>query len=171
MHIVRYGGFEPKIGPRCFVAETATLAGDVTLEEGSSVWYSAVVRAEAAPIRIGKRSNIQDNCTVHTDIGFPVEIGEGVSVGHGAIIHGASVGSNCLIGMGAILLNGARVGSNCVIGAGALLLGETAVPDNVLVLGSPAKVKRSLTEPEVARITENANHYSAFSKEYLSSTT
>ncbi|HZW55534.1 MAG TPA: gamma carbonic anhydrase family protein [Nitrososphaerales archaeon] len=168
MHILRYKGVEPKIASNCFVAETATLAGDVTLEEGSSVWFSAVIRAEAAPIKVGSRSNVQDNCTIHTDVGYPVEIGEGVSIGHGAIVHGATVGSNCLVGMGAILLNGAKVGTNCVIGAGALVLGESIVPDNMLVLGSPAKVRRALTEPEIMKITGNANHYSSFSKEYFS---
>ena len=118
-------------------------------------------------IRIGKRSNVQDNCTVHTDFGFPSEIGDGVTVGHGAILHGTTIGSNCLIGMGAILLNGSKVGNNCLVGAGSLVPQGVSIPDNSLVVGSPATPKRKLSDGEIKRISENAQHYYDFRAEYL----
>ena len=141
--------------------------GDIFLDEGSSVWFGASLRAEVEQIRIGKRSNIQDNCTVHTDFGFSSEIGDGVTVGHGAILHGTIIGSNCLIGMGAILLNGSRIGNNCLVGAGALVPQGASIPDNSLVVGSPAASKRKLSDEEVKKISENANHYHDFRAEYL----
>ena len=166
-HINSYGQFKPKIGKGCFVAENATLVGDVTLKDGSSVWFGAVLRAEVAPIVVGPRSNIQDNCTLHTDINYPVTIGEGVSVGHNSVIHGATLGNNCLIGMSATILNGSRIGNDCMIGAGALLLQDSEIPDGSLVLGVPATVKRRLTEEEKVRIRTNSDHYSQFTKAYL----
>jgi len=167
MVIVTYNGLRPKIGKECFVAENATLSGDVTLEQGASVWFSSVLRAEVEPIWVGERSNVQDNCTLHTDLGFPVVIGEGVSIGHNAVIHGATIGSNCLIGMSVTLLNGVKVGKNCMVGAGALILQGASIPENSLVLGSPASVKREITGEEVERIRINAEHYSYFAREYL----
>ena len=119
-------------------------------------------------IQIGIRSNIQDNCSVHTDAGFPCVIGDSVSVGHGAIVHGSRIGSNCLIGMGAIILNGSRIGDNCIIGAGSLIVQGTEIPENTLALGSPAKVKRSVTDEEIEKISENARHYFEFRAKYLS---
>ncbi|MHB8566472.1 MAG: gamma carbonic anhydrase family protein [Nitrososphaerales archaeon] len=157
----------PRVAVNCFIAETATLAGDVTLDAECSVWFSAVLRAEAAPITVGKGSNIQDNCSVHTDEGFPTILGEGVSVGHGAIIHGSRIGSNCLIGIGAVILNGSEIGSNCIIGAGSLVLQGTVIESNTLVLGSPAAAKRKVTDAEVLKIRENAKHYYEFRSEYL----
>lgn len=165
--ILSYRYVSPKIPSDCFVAENSTLVGDIVFGEGCSVWFGASLRAEVAPIRIGKKSNIQDNCVVHTDIGYASEIGDGVTVGHGAIIHGAKVGSNCLIGMGAILLNGSKIGNNCVIGAGALIPQGAVIPDNYLVLGSPAVAKRELKEEEVKQIGQNADHYYNFRAEYL----
>ena len=143
------------------------VSGNVTIREGSSIWFGASIRAELESARIGSRTSIQDNCVIHTDIGFPSEIGDGVTVGHGAIIHGSKVGSNCIVGMGAILLNGSSVGENCIVGAGSLLLQGTVVPENSLVAGSPAEVKRKLREEEVRRITESADHYFEFRAEYL----
>lgn len=169
MVFLSYEGIEPKIGKNCFVAENATIAGDVTLEEGSSAWFCSVIRAEVAPIVIGRKSNIQDNCTLHTDLGYPLKIGDGVSVGHNTVVHGATIESNCLIGMSATILNGTRIGKNCIIGAGALLLQDSNIPENSLVLGVPASVKRSLTGEEIERIGMNANHYSQFAHEYLES--
>ncbi|MGH2510704.1 MAG: gamma carbonic anhydrase family protein, partial [Ktedonobacteraceae bacterium] len=120
--------------------------GDVTLGEGSSVWFGASLRTETVPIKIGARTNIQDNSSLHTDAEFPISIGEDVSIGHGAIIHGAVIGSNCLIGMGCILLNGCKIGNNCMLGAASLVLQGGEFPDDMLILGSPAKARRPLTQ-------------------------
>lgn len=151
------------------MAENCTIVGEVTLEEGSSVWFGASLRAEVECIRIGKRSNVQDNCVVHTDFGFPCDIGDGVTIGHGAILHGATVGSNCLIGMGAILLNGSKIGRNCLVGAGALVPQGATMPENSLVVGSPAIAKRKLGDDEVLKLSQNADHYYSFRAEYLAS--
>ncbi|MFI5420983.1 MAG: gamma carbonic anhydrase family protein, partial [Nitrososphaerales archaeon] len=135
----------------------------------SSVWFGATIRGEVDSIRIGRRSNVQDNCVIHADLGFPAQLGEAVSVGHGAIIHGATVGSNCLIGMGAILLNGSKVGANSIVGAGSLIVQDAEFPENTLVLGSPAKAKRILTEKEIRQIRLNGQHYDEFRMHYLKS--
>lgn len=135
------------------------MSGDVRLEDGVSIWYHAVVRGDRAAVRIGRGSNIQDNSVVHVDAGFPVEIGANVTVGHGAILHGCIIGSNSLIGMGAIVMNGCHIGRNCIVGAGALLTGGSIIPDNSLVVGSPGRVKRTLTEEEVAGNLKNARLY------------
>lgn len=147
------------IHDKVFIAPGAIVLGDVTIEEGGSVWYHATIRGDRAPIRIGRGSNIQDNCVVHVDAGYSVTVGENVTVGHGAILHGCTVGDNTLIGMGAILLNGCQIGNNCIIGAGALVTGNTVIPDNSLVLGNPGKVKREVTQEEIASNLFNAGHY------------
>ena len=144
---------------KTYIAPGAVVLGDVELAEDCSIWYNAVVRADRAPIRIGRGSNVQDNCVVHVDTGYPVTIGEGVTIGHGAIVHGCSIGDNTLIGMGAILLNGCQIGSNCMIGAGALVTQNTVIPDNSLVVGNPGKIRREVTSEEAAGIRENAAHY------------
>ena len=167
MGIISYKGKRPVIGKDCFIADTATLAGDVTLCDKVSVWYSAVIRSEAAPIEIGSESNIQDNCTIHTDEGFPTTLGDQVTVGHGAIIHGSQIGSKTLVGMGTIIMNGSTIGKNCLIGGGSLILQGTTIEDGMLVLGSPAKVKRKLTEEEISKIGLNVTHYNTFRTEYL----
>lgn len=168
MGIINYKGKRPVIGNDCFIADTATLAGDVTLREKVSVWYSAVIRSEAAPIVIGSESNIQDNCTIHTDEGFPTILGDQVTVGHGAIIHGSRIGSKTLVGMGTIIMNGSTIGKNCLIGGGSLILQGTTIEDGMLVLGSPASAKRKLTDEEISKIGLNATHYNLFRAEYLS---
>ena len=144
---------------RTYIAPGAVVLGDIELAEDCSIWYNAVVRADRAPIRIGRGSNVQDNCVVHVDTGYPVTIGEGVTIGHGAIVHGCSIGNNTLIGMGAILLNGCQIGSNCMIGAGALVTQNAVIPDNSLVVGNPGKIRREVTPEEAAGIRENAAHY------------
>ena len=151
----------PTISSSAFVADNATVRGNVTLGERSSVFFGAVLRGDRAPITIGSGTNIQDNCVVHVDYDYPVVVGQNVTVGHGAILHGCTVGDNTLIGMGAIVLNGAQVGSNCLIGAGALVTGGTVIPDGMLVLGSPAKAIRPVTEAEKADIRESAEGYAA----------
>lgn len=142
-----------------FIAPGAVVLGDVHLEENVGIWYNATVRGDREPIRIGKGSNIQDNCVLHVDAGFPINIGENVTVGHGAIIHGCTIGDNSLIGMGAILMNGCHIGKNCIVAAGALVTGGTKIPDNSLVMGNPGKVKRGVTEQEIENNIKNAQLY------------
>lgn len=149
-----------------FIAPGAVCMGDVTLGKDCGIWYHATVRADRAPIMIGSGSNIQDNCVVHVDEGFPVTIGKYVTVGHGAILHGCEVGDGSLIGMGAIILNGAKIGKNCIVAAGALVTQNTEIPDGMLAMGSPAKVIRELTEEEIASNRKNAEEYIEEAREY-----
>ena len=157
---------ENKMAVPAFVAPDADILGNVTIGADVSVWFHAVVRADDAPVSIGRGSNIQDNAVVHVDEGFPVSIGEDVTIGHGAIIHGCSIGDRTLIGMGAIILNGAVIGADCVIGAGALVTGRSVIPEGSLVLGSPAVVRRPATEEEKAASLKNARHYGEEGKKY-----
>jgi len=152
---------------RFYIAQGAIVRGDVTLGEEANIWYHATIRGDKAPILIGARSNIQDNAVVHVDTNHPVVIGEGVTIGHSAIIHGCEIGDNSLIGMGSIIMNGAKIGCNCMVAAGALVLQNTVVPDNSLILGNPAKVKRLLTEEEIESIKHNALAYVAEAKSDL----
>ena len=145
-----------------WIANTAAVVGDVTLGENSSVWFGAVLRGDEGAITVGDGSNIQDNCTLHGS----VRVGNRVTVGHNAILHGCTVEDGALIGMGACVLDGAVIGEQSLIGAGALVTGGTVIPPRSLVLGSPAKVKRELTEEEVASLAENAAHYIALSARY-----
>ncbi len=157
------------ISPSVFLADGVRIIGQVSLQEHSSVWYNAVLRGDEESISIGARSNIQDGCVLHTDSGFPMRIGNLVSIGHGAILHGCEIGDNSLIGMGAILLNGCKIGSNCMIGAGSLLLQGTVVPDGHLALGHPAKVIRPLKPEEIDSIRQNAQIYQQNAMLHLSS--
>lgn len=154
-----------KLHESAVIAPGAVVLGDVAVGEDSSIWYHATVRGERDSIQIGRSSNIQDNCVVHVDEGFPVRIGDQVTVGHGAIIHGCTIEDNTLIGMGAILLNGCHIGQNCIIGAGALITQNTVIPDNSLVLGNPGKVKREVTPREIEEIKKNALHYAKEAKQ------
>ena len=153
-----------------FIAPGAVCMGDVALGKDCSIWYHATVRADRAPIKIGSGSNIQDNCVVHVDKGFPVTIGNYVTVGHGAILHGCQVGDGSLIGMGAIILNGAKIGRNCIVAAGALVTQNTEIPDGMLAMGSPAKVIRKLSEEEIASNRKNAEEYIEEAREYAGCT-
>lgn len=152
---------------RVYIAEGAVVRGNVSMGEDVNIWYHATVRGDKASILIGAGTNIQDNAVVHVDTNHPVVIGEGVTIGHSAVIHGCTIGNNCLVGMGAIIMNGARIGNHCMIGAGALVLQNTEVPDNSLILGNPAKVKRELTEAEIEGIRKNALAYVEEAKEDL----
>jgi carbonic anhydrase/acetyltransferase-like protein (isoleucine patch superfamily) len=134
----------------CYVAETAIVIGKVRIKVGASIWFGAVIRGDNEWIEIGERTNVQDNCTLHTDPGFPLTIGAECTVGHNAILHGCLIGDNTLIGMGAILLNGAKVGRNCVVGAGSLIPENALIPDNSVVVGTPARKIRDASE-EVIR--------------------
>ncbi len=150
-----------------FIAPSAIVLGDVNIGKDVGIWYHATIRGDREPISIGKGSNIQDNSVVHVDAGYPVVIGENVTVGHGAILHGCNVGDNSLIGMGAIIMNGAKIGKNCIVGAGALVTQGTEVPDNSLILGNPAKVRRAVTEEEIASNLRNAALYVEEAKKCL----
>lgn len=142
-----------------FIADTATVIGKVRLLNSASVWFGAVLRGDNEWIEIGERTNIQDNCTLHTDPGFPLTVGSGVTVGHNAILHGCLIGNNTLIGMGAVVMNGAQVGSNCIVGAGALVAEKAVVPDNALVVGSPARKIRDNDDATIRLIEYSAEVY------------
>lgn len=137
----------------------AKVAGNVTFGPDCSVWYNAVIRGDEAPITIGENTNIQDNATLHTNYGQPLWVGNGVTVGHNAILHGCTVGDGCLIGMGAIVLDGAVLGKGCFVGAGALVTGGMNAPDGSLILGNPATVRGQVTEAQAEIIRSSAEHY------------
>lgn len=150
---------KPVLHEYSFVAETASVMGDVKLGEGSSIWYGAVARGDIESITIGKYSNIQDNASIHTETDIPTTIGDYTVVGHNAIVHGSTVGDNVLVGMGAILLNKSVIGDNCIIGAGALITEGKEIPPNSMVLGAPGKIIRQVTEDEIQAIRKNAMRY------------
>ena len=163
---------KPTIPKTCFIAPQAVVIGNVTIGEDSSIWFNTVIRGDVNSIRIGKKTNIQDLCMVHVsnDDGpqpSPTVIGDYVTVGHRAIIHGATVHNFCLIGMGAILLDRVMIGENCVIGAGSLVTEGANIPAGHLAFGSPAKVIRPLTETEISLIRFSAEHYATLAKKYI----
>ncbi|MFF6996524.1 gamma carbonic anhydrase family protein [Streptomyces sp. NPDC008313] len=162
--ITGVGGKAPEVDPDAFAAPTSVVLGEVTLHAGASVWYGAVLRADCGPIVIGTDSNIQDNCTLHVDPGFPVTVGERVSVGHTAVVHGATVEDDCLIGMGATVLNGAVIGAGSLVAAQALVPQGMRVPPGSLVAGVPAKVKRPLTDEEREGISLNGTMYAELAR-------
>ncbi|MFH8444610.1 gamma carbonic anhydrase family protein [Streptomyces sp. NPDC018026] len=164
--ITGIGGKDPKVDAEAFVAPTASVVGDVTLHAGASVWYGAVLRGDVERILVGASSNVQDNCTLHADPGFPVTVGERVSIGHNAVVHGATVEDDCLIGMGATVLNGAVIGAGSLVAAQALVPQGMRVPPGSLVAGVPAKVKRELTEEEPQGVTLNGTMYAALAGEH-----
>lgn len=143
-----------------YLAEGAKIVGDVTIGEGSSVWYNAVIRGDSNPIVIGENTNVQDNAVLHVSHSHAMFIGDNVTIGHGAIVHGCTIGNNVLIGMGAIILDGAVIEDNCIIGAGALVTQNKMISSGSLAFGNPAKVMRQITEEEKDSILENANEYS-----------
>lgn len=151
----------PQVPETAFVAANATLVGQVVLHDGASVWYGAVLRADNEPIVIGRNANVQDNASFHVDKGKPVTLGEGVSVGHNAVVHGATVEDFALVGMGAVVLNGAVIGSESLIAAGAVVPQGAVIPPRSLVAGVPAKVRRELTDEEVEGLHRNAAIYEA----------
>ena len=159
MPILSYDGKYPSIGKDCYIAPTATIIGDVTLHDGASVWFGAVLRGDVSPIVVGARTNIQDGTIIHGEDGCPTVIGEDVTVGHAAIIHAATVGDRVLVGMGAVLLSRCVIGEDTIIGARALVTEEVEVPGGSLVLGVPGKTVRSLTEEERGSIRESAGRY------------
>ena len=169
MPTLSFDGLTPRIGERVFLAPNATVLGAVTLAPEVSVMFGAVLRADRDTITVGEGSNLQDNVVVHGDPGFPAVIGEGVSVGHGAIVHGATVEDDCLIGMGATLLNGVIVGAGSLIAAGSVVLEGTIIPPGSLVAGVPGKVRRNITPEELAGIRVNAQTCRDLGATYLAS--
>ncbi len=159
MAIYRLGDDAPRIHPTAWVADSADVIGRVELAEDASVWFGAVVRGDTELLRIGRGSNIQDNSVLHSDEGVPLEIGDGVTVGHQVMLHGCTVGDGSLIGIQAVILNGARIGRNCLVGAGALVTEGKEFPDGSLIIGSPAKAVRELTPEQLERLKYSARHY------------
>jgi carbonic anhydrase/acetyltransferase-like protein (isoleucine patch superfamily) len=161
-------GVSPELpaGGRYWIAASATVIGKVTIGEGVGIWFGAVVRGDNERITIGRDTNVQELCVFHTDMGFPLTIGAGCTVGHRAIVHGCTIGDNVLIGMGAMVMNGAKIGDDCLIAAGALVPEGREIPSGSLVLGIPGKVARPLTGDEIARNRGSAAHYVANWKRY-----
>jgi len=149
----------PEVHPSAWVAESAEVIGQVTLAENASVWYGAVLRGDNDRISIGPDSNVQEGCVLHTDHGQPLVIGQGVTVGHQAMLHGCTIGDHTLIGIQSVVLNGARIGRHCIVGAGALVTEGKEFPDGVLIVGAPAKVARELTPEQIAGLKASATHY------------
>jgi carbonic anhydrase/acetyltransferase-like protein (isoleucine patch superfamily) len=149
-----------------WIAENATVIGSVILENNASIWFNVVIRADNDIITIGENSNIQDGSVLHTDMGVPLRIGKNVTVGHKAMLHGCTVGDNTLIGINAVVLNHANIGKNCIIGANALVTERQEIPDNSLVMGSPAKVVKTISEAQVAMLQLSALHYVENFKRY-----
>jgi len=157
----------PNIHEEVFVADSADIIGDVTLEKNVNIWFGAVLRADGMPIYVGEGTNIQDNCVVHIhNEKFSTYIGKNVTVGHSAIVHACKVGDNCLIGMGAIILDGAEIGSNTIVAAGSIVPPGKIIPSGVLCMGSPVKVLRDLTEEEKLELIVSAENYIKLSKQY-----
>ena len=159
MTLYALGADRPQIADDTWVAPDANLIGKVILEEGASVWFGCTIRADHEDIRIGAGTNVQENCVMHIDAGFPLTIGPGCTIGHKVMLHGCTIGENSLIGMGATVLNGAKIGKNCLIGAGALITEGKEIPDGSLVMGVPGKVVRDLDEQAIQGLRASALHY------------
>jgi len=151
----------PQLPPEggCWIAPNASLIGDVRLGRDVGIWFGAVLRGDNEPIVVGARSNIQELCTLHTDMGYPLEIGEDCTIGHNVILHGCAIGDGALVGMGAVVLNGARIGRGCLVGARALVTEDKAFPDHSLILGAPAKAVRTLDSAATEALRAAAQHY------------
>lgn len=159
MPLYAFGDLSPQIHPTAWVAENATLVGNIVLEAGASVWYGCVIRSEFEPIVIGEGSNVQDNTVMHTDPGIPLVVGKGVTIGHAAMIHGATLGDGCLVGLHATVLNRSVVGAQSLIAAGALVKEGQHIPSGVLAAGVPAKIVRELDDAARQGLALSAQHY------------
>lgn len=168
MAIYELGDKSPSISTSCFVAHEATLIGAVILGDQCSVWPGAVIRADNEPIKLGRKVNVQEGAVLHTDPGFDCEISDGVTIGHQAMLHGCTIGEGTLIGIQAVVLNGAKIGKNCLVAAGALVTEGKEFPDNSLILGSPAKAVKQLSEEAIVAIKNNTEHYASKVKQYKS---
>lgn len=159
MTLYSLGDTRPTVADDAWIAPGCHIVGDVLLEEKTSVWFGTTMRGDNERITIGAGSNVQENCVLHTDMGYPLTIGAGCTIGHKAMLHGCVIGENSLIGMGATVLNGAVIGKNCLIGAGALITEGKVIPDGTLVMGAPGKVIRELDEAAIAGLRRSAVHY------------
>jgi carbonic anhydrase/acetyltransferase-like protein (isoleucine patch superfamily) len=164
--ILEYRGKRPKIGVDVYIAPTAVIVGDVEIGDRSSIWFGTVIRGDMAPVRIGSETNVQDNCTVHTDQGFPAVIGSRVSVGHNAVVHGCTVEDESLVGIGALVLSGSVVGRGAVVAAGSVVREGQRIGPGLLVAGAPAKEKRSIDRKEADRFLQPVRNYLALAKDY-----
>ncbi|NOY10397.1 MAG: gamma carbonic anhydrase family protein [Spirochaetes bacterium] len=164
--IYQYGEKKPDTGNAVFIAENASIIGDVSLGNKTSIWFGVVLRGDIELISVGEGSNIQDNVVVHVDYGVPAVIGDYVTIGHSAVIHACKIGSRCIIGMGAVVLSRAVIGDDCVVGAGSVVTENKIFPNASLIIGSPARVIRKLNKNELERIRQNAVHYIAFAEEF-----
>ncbi len=164
--IMEYKGIMPEISSEAFIAPSADIIGKVKIAADVSVWFGAVIRGDEAPIIIGEGTNVQDNVVLHCDHGSDMLIGKNVTIGHGSIVHGATIGDNVLIGMGAVVLDGAKIGDNCIIGAGAVVKERADIPANSMLVGVPAKVIRTLDENAIAE-RQKQSYYVPLSKDYM----
>ena len=164
--IYKLGDTQPSIPDSCFIAPSASVIGDVQMGENASIWFNCVVRADNDTIRIGENSNVQDGSVLHVDEGQAIDIGPNVTIGHKVMLHGCAIGENSLIGINAVVLNGAKIGRNCLIGANALVTENMEIPDGSMVLGSPAKIVRELTDANIALLKKGAEHYVQNSARY-----
>ena len=159
MTLYSLGGVAPEIAEDSWIAPDANIIGKIVVEEGASIWFGATLRGDNEEIRIGAGSNVQENTVMHTDMGFPLTVGKGCTIGHKALLHGCTIGDNSLIGMGAVILNGAKIGKNCLIGANALITEGKTIPDGSLVMGAPGKVVRELDEAAISGLKLSALSY------------
>ncbi|HYF20157.1 MAG TPA: gamma carbonic anhydrase family protein [Ramlibacter sp.] len=166
MALYELDGKRPSLAEGAWVADTAAVIGDVELAANAGIWFGAVLRGDTEPIRIGENSNIQDNSVLHADHGKPLVIGANVTVGHQVMLHGCTIGDGSLVGIQAVVLNGARIGRNCIVGAGSVVTEGKEFPDNSLILGSPAKVVRTLDDAAARKLAESAAHYVENARRY-----
>jgi carbonic anhydrase/acetyltransferase-like protein (isoleucine patch superfamily) len=166
MAIYELDGVQPQLGVGAWVADSADVMGNVVLHEGANVWFGAVLRGDNELMTIGKNSNVQDASVLHSDPGAPLTIGEGVTIGHQVMLHGCTIGDGSLIGIQAVVLNHAKIGKNCIVGAGSVVTEGKEFPDNSLIIGSPAKVVRTLDDAQVKQINAIAQHYVDNAKRY-----
>jgi len=159
MALYELDGKSPQLGQNVWIAESAHVMGAVELGDDVSIWFGAVIRGDTEVIRVGRCSNVQDGAVLHADIGFPLVVGDHVTVGHQVMLHGCTIGDGSLIGIQAVVLNGAKIGRNCIVGAGSVVTEGKEFPDNSLILGAPAKVVRTLDEAAAARLAQSAAHY------------
>jgi len=169
MAVYEVDGIAPRIAESAWVADSAQVMGDVDLGEEVGVWFGVVVRGDTATIRVGARTNIQDLSVLHADVGMPLTIVSGVTVGHQAMLHGCTIGDDSLIGIGAVVLNGAHIGKGCLVGAGALVTEGKSFPDGSMIIGSPAKVVRELTPDQLQGLRLSADHYVANAQRFKNS--
>lgn len=159
MALYQIGEHAPDIDPSAYIADSANVIGKVRVEANASIWFEVTIRGDNELIVIGENSNVQEGCVLHTDPGVPLTVGKNVTVGHQAMLHGCTIGDGALVGIQAVILNGAKIGRNCLVGAGALVTEGKEFPDNSLIVGSPAKAVRTLSEDAIAKMHANTAHY------------